>query len=139
MVRRFCIALLGGLVVALALPDAARTQTPVRVLPDCQGKPQVRPTSVLFACGDGGVYATGVRWNNWGASFATATAMIHENNCTPNCAQGHFAVYPAYIAATGRQRCARGGAAYSKVTYVPRRRGLPTPSSRLDWEDFPCR
>jgi hypothetical protein len=140
MIRPLFVALLAGVVVAVAVtvPEAARTQTPIRILPDCQGKPQVRPSSVLFACGDGGVYATGVHWNDWGAPFATATATIHENTCTPNCAQGHFIVYPVYLAVTGRQQCSRGGAAYLKATYVPRKRGLPTRASQLNWIEFPC-
>jgi hypothetical protein len=139
MGKRFIFAGVAALVAAAILPAYASSRTAsIAALPDCLGKPVVRPTSVVFACGDGGVYATGVRWSNWGAPFATATATIHENDCTPNCAQGHFHTYAAYLAVTGRERCHSGQIAYGKQSFVRRTKGLPTSRTRLDWFDLPC-
>lgn len=127
--------LAGTTLLAAPMHGAAST---VMALPDCQFKLEVKPSSVLFACGDGGVYATSVHWNNWGASFATASATMHANDCEPNCAQGHFHVYAAYLAATGRQRCRNGEYAYAKISYVARTQGMPTPRTHLEWMDTPC-
>ncbi len=136
MNSRACIG--AAIFVAAALPLAASSRSaPIAALPNCLGKPIVRPTSVIFACGDGGVYATGVHWRNWGAPFATATATMHENDCTPNCAQGHFHTFAAYLAVTGREIC-HGHVAYAKQSYVARTKGLPAPRSRLDWMSLPC-
>lgn len=127
------------MVVAIcSLPATASSQAVVRALPNCQDKPETRPSSVIFACGDGGVYATGVRWINWGDPFATATAAMHANDCTPNCAQGHFHVYSAYLAVTGSQRCPNGVLAYARAAYVARSKGMPTPRSHLDWLNYSC-
>ncbi len=139
MLRRLALASLATLAVILSSPTHALTQTRITALPDCQGKPGVRPTSVVFACGDGGVYADGVRWSSWGEPFATATATMHANDCTPNCAEGHFHTYAAILAVSGRQRCPNGQVAYQKVAYVPRTRGVPTTHSTLDWFDRDCR
>lgn len=108
------------------------------MLSDCTFGLQARPTQVVFACGDGGVYATGVRWLDWGAPFATATATLHANDCEPNCAAGHFHVSSVYLAVTGRQRCSHGVTAYAKIAYAPRTHGPPNPRSRLDWFPRPC-
>jgi hypothetical protein len=139
MPRRLVLVCLAMLAVMLNSPIRARTQTPIAVLPNCLDKPEVRPTSVIFACGDGGVYADGVRWSGWGAQFATATATMHANDCTPNCAQGHFHRYAAFLAVAGSQRCPNGQLAYQRVSYVPRTRGIPTAHSTLDWFSRACR
>ncbi len=134
---RFALVSAATLAFLTTIPAGATPS--ITALPDCQSKLVSRPSQVIFACGDGGVYATNVRWTNWGAPFAVATATMHANDCTPNCAQGHFHVYGAYLAATGRQRCARGVSAYQRVAYVPRTKGLPTARSRLDWLNLICR
>jgi hypothetical protein len=73
----------------VGVPATAQSAPPTTVLAACGGKPEVRPTHVLFACGDGGVWADGVRWTQWGEQVAMATATMHANDCTPNCADGH--------------------------------------------------
>lgn len=138
MLYRIFLAHLAAIALLAGVPVVATAQNPIQALPDCQGKPMSRPSSVIFACGDGGVYASSVHWINWGAGFATATATMHANDCTPNCAQGHFHTYAAYLAVTGRERCRDGEWAYSKQAYSPRSHGVPGPSSHLDWLDTLC-
>lgn len=139
MLRRLIVIGLATLLVVLGSPTHALTQTRVTALPNCLDKPEVRPTSVIFACGDGGVYADGVRWSDWGKAFATATATMHANDCTPNCAEGHFHTYAATLAVSGTQRCPNGQIAYQRVAYAPRSHGTPTIHSRLDWFSRACR
>lgn len=127
------------LVAATSFPMTASSQPPITVLPDCQGKPAVRPTSVVFACGDGGVYATGAVWSRWGEQFATATATLHANDCTPNCAQGHFHTSAVVLVVAGSQQCPGGRDAYRRVGYGPRTLGTPNAHSKLYWLDVPCK
>lgn len=138
MMHNRTLLIFAMLAAIVTLPSPASSQSAVTALPTCEGKLQVRPSSVIFACGDGGVYATDVRWSQWGSAFATARATMHANDCTPNCAQGHFQVYAAYLAVSGSQRCANGENAYARASYVPRSKGLPTSRSRLDWYNYSC-
>ena len=137
MNARFGSLVIAVSVLALGMPAAGSAHSSVTAFMPCDGAAQVRPTTVVFACGDGGVYATNVRWMNWGQPFATATATMHENDCTPNCAQGHFHVYAAYLALSGSQRCG-ARLTYARAAYVARTRGLPNPRTHLDWQEFPC-
>ena len=102
-------------VTALALPCAALAARPVGV-PDCLGKPKVRPTAIVFACGDGKFGATGLSWTGWGERFTAAVGRVYANDCTPYCAAGHFHSYRAVIVASGLQRCPGGVVAYSVLT-----------------------
>jgi hypothetical protein len=94
------------------------TAAPVIVLADCQGKPQVRPTAVIFACGDGNFSAKGLAWSGWGKSTTSATGVAESNDCTPNCAQGHFHSYHIRVIVSGRSKCPSGRPAYSSVTFA---------------------
>jgi hypothetical protein len=85
-------------------------------LPDCLGKPKVKPAEVVLACADANFGVRKLRWTGWGSSFAAATGTAYANDCTPNCAAGHFHSYQAVLVASGSQRCASGGRAYARVT-----------------------
>jgi hypothetical protein len=87
-------------------------------LPDCLGKPKVRPAQIIFACGDGNFSVQHLKWTGWGESFAAALGDAQLNDCTPNCASGHFHTYRMMLVVTGRQTCPDGGAAYQAVTYA---------------------
>jgi hypothetical protein len=102
-------------VAAFAFPGAALAARPAAV-PDCLGKPTVRPTAIVFACADGNFGAKGLRWTGWGESFAAATGSAYANDCTPYCAAGKFHRYRAVIVASGLQRCPGGVVAYSRLT-----------------------
>jgi hypothetical protein len=65
----------------------------------------VRPRSIVVACGDGNFYLTGIHWASWTAAKATGTGTGHQNDCTPNCAAGHFHAYPARLTLTKPRSC----------------------------------
>ena len=67
-------------------------------------KLEVKPTSIIVACGDGGFYLTGLRWTSWGVA-ADANGVAHQNDCTPNCAAGHFHAYPVRIRLSALKTC----------------------------------
>jgi hypothetical protein len=80
------------------------------------------PAELVLACGDGNYYLTGLHWQAWGTTSATASGTAHLNDCTPYCAAGHFHTYPVRVVATKRARC--GAAVYYarlEVTYPGRR------------------
>ena len=138
MKSRFWLLGIIMLVTSMGFPMIGSTQPPITALPDCQGKLAVRPTQVVFACGDGNVYATGAVWSRWGQQFATATATLHANDCTPYCAAGHFHTSAAVLVVAGSQQCPGGRVAYRRVAYGPRTLGTPNAHSKLDWFDRPC-
>ena len=110
-------ASLAVLVVLLAVSGSGWGSSAVIGLPDCAGKPVVRPSSIVLACGDGNFQANHLRWTGWGESFAAAQGTASVNDCKPYCAAGHFHLYPVMLIAKGRQTCS-GRSAYSSVTYA---------------------
>jgi len=87
-------------------------------LPDCSGKPVVKPSSVVLACADAGVVADHLTWTGWGGTVALGTGLASVNDCDPNCAAGHLHNYKIVLHAAGRQRCPSGQAAYARVSYT---------------------
>ena len=78
------------LVTALLLPLAAAARTPATYTsPDCLHL-QIRPTEIVFACGDGTYYVNHLSWRSWHKSRATGLGVFHQNDCQPNCATGTF-------------------------------------------------
>ncbi len=85
-----------------------------RAVPDCLGKPQVKPAAVVLACADANFGLRKLRWRGWGKPTARATGVAYANDCTPNCAAGHMHSYRAVLVASGRQVC-HGERAYARV------------------------
>jgi len=89
--------LLLAAVVVLVLVGAgsAGSATSLPSFYGCQGThASIRPHSILVACGDGGYYLAQLKWSSWTAMAAAATGVAHVNDCTPDCAAGHFHAYP---------------------------------------------
>lgn len=55
---------------------------------------QSRPTTLVITCADGNYALFGLRWRTWGSAIATAAGTARVNDCTPDCAGGHFHDYP---------------------------------------------
>jgi hypothetical protein len=102
----FAIAALGlslGLVgSAGAAPTSAAAITragsapaaPRYVVLNCMDKAQVKPGAIVLACADDGLGLTHLRWTSWTLELASAYGTEWENDCKPNCAEGHFHYYP---------------------------------------------
>jgi len=65
------------------------------------------PTDLVLACADGNYELTKLAWRNWGRAAATARSVARANDCTPNCAAGHFHSYPVDVTATSLKTCGR--------------------------------
>lgn len=107
-------------------------------LPNCVGKPVVRPKKVIFACADGGFLASGLAWTGWGERFAAADGAAFLNDCKPSCVRGTFHRYRVVLLASGRQRCPNGQPAYRRITWAFVGRA-PSSATTAPWRDFPCR
>lgn len=93
-----------------AATSTAPTTTPTRSavtaasLPTiftCTGQAVVRPSSIIVACADANTDLVDLRWSAWGSATTHATGTLQENDCTPNCATGHFISYRASVTLSG--------------------------------------
>jgi hypothetical protein len=114
-VRRLLAAL--ALAGALAAAAAAAAASPTVGLPDCLGKLQVRPASVVLTCADANFAVRKLRWTGWGSAFAAGIGTAVVNDCTPTCVAGKFHNYRIVLIASGSQSCPTGRA-YAQVTYA---------------------
>ena len=117
-VRRFGYVVAATVLLVSAAGAHHASAAPVIALPNCQGKPQVKPSSFLFACADGNFSAQKLSWSGWGNATTTAVGVAQSNDCTPNCAAGHMLSYRIRVIVSGRQTCPGGQAAYAEVTFA---------------------
>jgi hypothetical protein len=87
------------------------------VLWSCESKAEVEPSSFVLACGDGGNGLTSVHWTKWAPADAVGVGTEYLNDCTPNCASGHFHNYPVDISLAGSDLVAQNEPfAYTRIT-----------------------
>lgn len=106
-----------ALTLAFGAVAAASGAQRVYLTQECR-TPAVMPAAVVLACADDNIYATRLHYKNYGQKTATATGLIHVNDCTPNCAAGKFHIYPLKIAFKGLVRCSQGRLFYSRAEYT---------------------
>lgn len=84
---------------------------------NCLSQPQVRPASYVLACADGNDELMDLHWTGWVPPGAAGTGVQHLNDCTPNCAEGHFRDYPVDISLSGGYRATPSlPFAYTEIT-----------------------
>jgi hypothetical protein len=138
---------LSAAVVAATLVAAASTASGSAQLPGFVGCRSffsrsavavVRPRSIILACGDGNFYATGLSWSSWGDHVADGAGVGHENDCSPNCAAGHFHLYRLGLHLSGVGIC--GARREPQFTRVAWRFVGPKPAgvARSGTESFRC-
>ncbi len=100
------VASLGACLAALVAAGALQAgATAPSVAPNCLGKPVVKPSGVVLACADAGLGVRAIHWLGWGSSVAAGVGTAYANDCTPNCAAGHFHSYRAVLLLSGSERC----------------------------------
>jgi hypothetical protein len=78
------------------VPPETTTTTPLPGVLTCGHLPaQIRPRTIVVACGDGNAGAKSLSWTSWSPDAATGVGDYYQNDCTPDCAQGVFIDYPA--------------------------------------------
>jgi hypothetical protein len=125
-----------GLSLAVGRPAAASDHP--KALPDCTGVLHVKPSSFMFACGDGSSYVQGIAWTVWGSRDAVGDGTLFINDCTPDCARGHFHSYAATVEAFGDQTCPVGKSAFSDIAYLVTDAKWPATRPREEDERMGC-
>jgi hypothetical protein len=103
------VTLLAGLGLGLGLTASAGASTggtaaaasPRYVVLNCEMKAQTRPGSYVLACADDGAGLQGLHWTSWTPRLASGYGTEYENDCKPDCAQGHIHYYPALVVLWG--------------------------------------
>jgi hypothetical protein len=85
---------------AASSTTVSATHTPKYFVADCN-QWQVEPSGYIFTCADDGVGLQDLHWTTWSPALASASGTYYENQCTPDCAAGHFLKYPALVVLWG--------------------------------------
>jgi hypothetical protein len=127
-----CSIALGMLPTLLcAAPAASAAQPPVRFA-GCL-KPELEPSDVLLACGDGNASFSVARWSRWTRQSAKAVGWAVIDDCVPNCAAGHFHSQLAALI-LDRARTCHGARRFTRLVSATRpAHGRPAPVT------YPCR
>lgn len=80
---------------AIAKAEPAHRKGPVREYV-CHGT-HYKPRSILIACGDGNARVKRLHWSVWTDRKAHGSGVWQQNNCKPDCADGHFINYPVRL------------------------------------------
>jgi hypothetical protein len=108
------VALAIAALLATGAADGRGATALPRVPADCVHG-QVRPGSIILACGDGNFRLERMRWTAWGTAIARGTGLAELNDCTPNCAAGRFRAYPARVTLARPGPCAGDGAQFRAI------------------------
>jgi hypothetical protein len=110
-------------VAALVAHGSASAPT----IPDCYTQ-VTSPARITLACADGNFWVGGLRWRGWGGTAATATGTSHQNDCTPNCAAGHFEAHAVSVSVSKPATCLGGRRQYTHLVwrFTPGRAGGST-------------
>jgi hypothetical protein len=79
----------------------ANDPTSATMLLNCSNKYGAEPSSYVLACADYNAEITHLHWTSWGNTTAYATGVARWNDCTPDCADGHWKSEPATLWAWG--------------------------------------
>ena len=71
---------------------------------NCNSKPVVTPSTFTIACADAGIGVQDLHWTSWTPKLASGHGTFWGNDCTPDCADGHFDYYPSLEVLWGSAR-----------------------------------
>jgi hypothetical protein len=81
-------------------------------------KPQFKPPTLIFTCGDASFGATGVSWSAWTRKAAVGGGTGQINDCKPSCVQGKVKTAPISVRASKPQTCSNGHRVFTKLAYT---------------------
>jgi hypothetical protein len=116
---RACVAAaVSSAALGLGLPGPIHAAGSVPSFAGCSAAaPQIRPTSILVACGDGNFFLTKIKWSKWNETSAAAIATGHQNDCKPSCADGHFSLYQVAVVLSRPRTCRNGRHEFTRFTF----------------------
>jgi hypothetical protein len=94
------------------------------------------PSELVLACGDANYSLEKLKWRAWGTVAAKATGLAQANDCTPNCAAGHFHSYRVQVIADHLVACGRAKVYEHLITVYPGAR--PAGLKARDEQTLPC-
>ena len=128
------------LILALILAACAAASSAqagaVPVISDC-GKFSAKPKEITLFCADAGAVLRNLSWSSWGGAKASATGIKSANDCSPNCAAGHFHSYPVAVAAGRLTKC--GLSWHYNLLTVRFTRTPPKGQDRVNTFTFTCK
>jgi hypothetical protein len=127
-VRRVLV-ILGSLVALLGVAGPATAKVAPVTFAGCLERASFKPKDVLLACGDGNASFDVASWSRWTRQSAKAVGTALINDCTPNCAAGHFSSALAALILE-RPRTCHGARRFTRLRLVfatRPRRGQPAP------------
>jgi len=86
-----------------------------QVIADCQNA-QVEPNTFILACADHNSFLTGLTWSSWTPAAASGSGTYWQNDCTPDCAQGHFESSPGATIELSRPIATSAGVEFTALT-----------------------
>jgi hypothetical protein len=111
---------------AHAPASQASVDAGIEVYGNCK-TPSVEPAEIVLACADYNALLEALHWTSWTATSATAVGTLVYNDCTPNCADGHFHHVPGTrVTLTVPARTAGGQKVWSEVQENPEPPGYET-------------
>lgn len=66
---------------------------------------QFKPKKIVLACGDAGSWLSKLKWSSWSGTQASGTGTYNQNNCTPNCVNGHINRGPVKVTLSKPRTC----------------------------------
>jgi hypothetical protein len=132
---RFLLAAVVAIWLSAVTADAASLPA---VQTRCTTKSaKIRPGRILIACGDGNFFVTRMHWSSWTSTAARGRGTAHQNDCTPNCAAGHFHAYSRISIRLSRPHLCKGALQFGRLSW---RYGASHPSGirRTGFTTFPC-
>jgi hypothetical protein len=98
-------------------PSSATSGASTAGLTNCFSHTVVQPKSLLLACGDGTVTASGLVWQGWGRATSTGRGTISYVDCNPSCVNGTERQAPGTVTVGRLQVCPDGRQSYTRLTY----------------------
>jgi hypothetical protein len=92
----------------------------------CTHQLVTRPGNYLLSCADANARLARVHWSSWGSTRATGVGTLSQNNCTPNCASGHFINYAVTISLGKVITSLMYGKEFSRAVFHYKIKGKPT-------------
>jgi hypothetical protein len=115
--RRTLITIGIAAVAALGFSAAADAGSKPLLIANCL-KPKFEPKSVIIACGDASLGATGITWSSWTQKSAVGTGTGQINDCTPDCVHGHTKMAPMQLSLSKPKKCPNGRRLFTKLRYT---------------------
>ena len=84
------MTVLAGAFALFSYSQSRMTNSSIGMFVTCTNQVAAQPTALVASCADANSGLSSLVWSHWGDSTAYATGVGRWNDCTPNCAAGHW-------------------------------------------------